>query len=383
MAPSSGEGDRTAAAGIGPWRQPGAHRRPRPEPEATPPRPVYPSAPTAVGRYPSRRHARGFGLSRHKTPETYGFPAQGYAVITMHNWPSVVGASSQVIGFPRIPVERRMIMNSAQRVGLVLLLTGAVSVAAVVGTASSNHVSVAGAAPTSATDETKVPHYFGPYPNWANSPQVLANAVVTLSDPGGGTAPRRRPPSTPKTGGISAITVTSPGSGYTAAPTVTITSPGVTPTTPAAATAVISPGVVTSIAVAEAGFGFTTPSVTLTGGNPTPGFEATAVASGGVDDVTRDRRRIGVRDPADRPVLAPEPARWHAGDRHGDDGRQRRRHVGRPSSTRAPATRRRRPSTIWTGQRQPDVAGRRRGDHRHRPDRRHLRRRRATTPRRP
>ena len=39
---------------------------------------------------------------------------------------------------------------------------------------------VAAAAPISATDETKVPHYFGPYPNWANSPQVLANAVVEI-----------------------------------------------------------------------------------------------------------------------------------------------------------------------------------------------------------
>ena len=36
------------------------------------------------------------------------------------------------------------------------------------------------AMPTSATDETKVPHYFGPYPNWANSPQVLADAIVTI-----------------------------------------------------------------------------------------------------------------------------------------------------------------------------------------------------------
>ncbi|MBE3073894.1 MAG: hypothetical protein IMZ75_02945, partial [Actinobacteria bacterium] len=36
-------------------------------------------------------------------------------------------------------------------------------------------------APTSPTDETKVPHYFGPYPNWANSPQVLSNAVVAIS----------------------------------------------------------------------------------------------------------------------------------------------------------------------------------------------------------
>jgi len=33
--------------------------------------------------------------------------------------------------------------------------------------------SSAGAAgPASPTDETKVPHYFGPYPNWANSPRI-------------------------------------------------------------------------------------------------------------------------------------------------------------------------------------------------------------------
>ena len=48
----------------------------------------------------------------------------------------------------------------------------------------------------------------------------------------------------------------------------------------------ISPGVIKSIAVNETGFGFTAPTVTLTGGNPTPGSEATAVASGGVDNIT-------------------------------------------------------------------------------------------------
>ncbi len=36
------------------------------------------------------------------------------------------------------------------------------------------------AAAASPIDETKVPHYFGPYPNWANSPQVLADAIVTI-----------------------------------------------------------------------------------------------------------------------------------------------------------------------------------------------------------
>ncbi len=88
----------------------------------------------------------------------------------------------------------------------------------------------------------------------------------------------------PKTGGISAITVTDPGSGYTAAPAVTITSPGVIPTAPASATALISPGVVNAVTVYEAGFGFTAPQVVFTGGNPTTA--AIAQASGGVDDVT-------------------------------------------------------------------------------------------------
>ncbi len=40
---------------------------------------------------------------------------------------------------------------------------------------------VIAAAPVSATDPSKIPHYFGPYPNWANSPQVLADAIVSVS----------------------------------------------------------------------------------------------------------------------------------------------------------------------------------------------------------
>ena len=36
------------------------------------------------------------------------------------------------------------------------------------------------AAATNAVDETKVPHYYGPYSNWANSPQVLSDAIVTI-----------------------------------------------------------------------------------------------------------------------------------------------------------------------------------------------------------
>ncbi|MGV8977832.1 MAG: Ig-like domain repeat protein [Cellulomonas sp.] len=136
----------------------------------------------------------------------------------------------------------------------------------------------------SATDESVVPHYFGPYPNWANSPQVLADAVVTIAN-GGGTGAEAVAAVNPKTGGITGVTITQPGSGYTVAPDVTITAAGVTPT-PAAAVAHISLGVLTTITVDETGFGFTAPAVAITGGNPTPGFEATAVASGGIDDLT-------------------------------------------------------------------------------------------------
>ena len=55
-------------------------------------------------------------------------------------------------------------------------MLGLPTAATVLGTASP----VSAAAPTSPTDETKVPHYFGPYPNWANSPQVLSDAIVTI-----------------------------------------------------------------------------------------------------------------------------------------------------------------------------------------------------------
>ena len=55
--------------------------------------------------------------------------------------------------------------------------------------------------PLSATDESKVPHYFGPYSNWANSPQVLSDAVVALTG-GGGTGAEAQPVVDPKTGAI-------------------------------------------------------------------------------------------------------------------------------------------------------------------------------------
>lgn len=138
-----------------------------------------------------------------------------------------------------------------------------------------------------APDPSKIPHYFGPYPNWANSPQVLPDAIVQFS---GGTAlPNATLPEAvavvdPKTGGIASVTVTNPGSGYLTPPNVTITAAGVTPSVQATAVATISLGVITDIQVDEAGFGFYTPTVTISGGNPD--VQATAVPNGYVDNLT-------------------------------------------------------------------------------------------------
>ena len=120
------------------------------------------------------------------------------------------------------------------------------------------------------------------YPLYSQDRTYSFAATVTPTDPGDGAAAVATVD--PKTGGISSIDVTEPGSGYASPPAVTITSPGITPTATASAHASISPGVVTSIDVAEKGYGFTAPSVALSGGNPTT--PATALASGGVDDLT-------------------------------------------------------------------------------------------------
>ncbi|MEI6647523.1 MAG: MBG domain-containing protein [bacterium] len=139
-------------------------------------------------------------------------------------------------------------------------------------------------APTNPRDETKVPHYFGPYSNWANSPQVLADARVTITPAAGdvGTGATAVAEVDPRTGAITQVIVTSPGSGYLATPSVAITSAIATPVA-AAAQATFALGVLTRVDVDEPGFGFIAPSVEIIGGNPTPGYEAKARASGGVD----------------------------------------------------------------------------------------------------
>ncbi len=135
---------------------------------------------------------------------------------------------------------------------------------------STSRVQPTTAMPMSPTDESKVPHAFGPYPNWANSPFTLADVVVDISGDGTGAT------ATATVGGngaVTGITITSPGSGYTAA-AVSITGAG----TGAEANAVVSAsGSVTAITVDSGGTGYTAPSVVISGGGPI-GVPATVVA---------------------------------------------------------------------------------------------------------
>ncbi len=133
------------------------------------------------------------------------------------------------------------------------------------------------AAPAAPTDASAVPHYFGPWPNWANSPFTLPNAAVEIV--GDGTGATARAVVDPATGGIASVEVTDPGSGYTAPPAVQITGGDGTAT----ATAQVSTtGVVTGVAVAAPGAGYSGFAVTIDGGG---GTGALATASGGVDAV--------------------------------------------------------------------------------------------------
>jgi FtsP/CotA-like multicopper oxidase with cupredoxin domain len=130
--------------------------------------------------------------------------------------------------------------------------------------------------PMDPMDETKVPHYFGPFPNWANSPFTLPDVLVDITGDGTGAT------ATATVGGngaVTGITITNPGSGYTAA-AVNISGGG----TGATADAIVNTsGVVTAVNVDAAGAGYTTPQVTITGGGAT--VDATATAYGGVDAV--------------------------------------------------------------------------------------------------
>lgn len=140
------------------------------------------------------------------------------------------------------------------------------------------------AMPQSATDETKVPHYFGPYPNWANSPLTLPDARVTITGDGTGATAVA---TVGANGAITAIDVTDGGRGYGNAKVV-ISGSG---TGASADATIIKKGAVVDIAIGNPGSGYTAPAVTLSGTG------AAASAYGSVGNVTLANNGTGFTFP--------------------------------------------------------------------------------------
>jgi FtsP/CotA-like multicopper oxidase with cupredoxin domain len=131
--------------------------------------------------------------------------------------------------------------------------------------------------PADPIDETKVPHYFGPYPNWANSPLTLPDATVTITGNGSGATAEA---TVGANGSITAVTITNPGHNYTNAK-ADITGSGTGAT---ASITIVKKGAVVDVTVNSPGAGYSSPIVTFSGNGS--GGGASATAYGSVDQVT-------------------------------------------------------------------------------------------------
>ena len=80
-------------------------------------------------------------------------------------------------GSSKVRAHRRIGSRVTNRVAVGVALAAAMAMFVVVGPPDTPTE----AAPSSPVDESKVPHYFGPYPNWANSPLTQADATVTIT----------------------------------------------------------------------------------------------------------------------------------------------------------------------------------------------------------
>jgi hypothetical protein len=129
------------------------------------------------------------------------------------------------------------------------------------------------AMPMDPTDETKVPHYFGPYPNWANSPFTLPDVQVVITGDGSGA---EAVATVGANGVITGLSITNPGHNYSNAK-VNILGSGTGAT---ADVTIVKKGAVVAVTVDQPGSGYTAPVVTFSSGT------ATATAYGGVDQVT-------------------------------------------------------------------------------------------------
>ncbi len=161
------------------------------------------------------------------------------------------------------------------------------------------------ATPSSPVDESTVPHYFGPYPNWANSPLTVPDANVTITGDGSGAQAQAQ---IGRDGSITGITVTNPGSGYTNA-NIAIAGSG---TGAAASAHIVSRGTVVSVAVNKPGGGYTSPVVKFRDiprfGRGDTGSGATATAYGIVDNIRLTNGGFGYTNPTVNFDLPSDPS---------------------------------------------------------------------------
>ena len=206
---------------------------------------------------------------------------------------------------------------------LVLLLATIAVLIAMVGPAQASvmrtattgrNASTAKLAAPTVPDPSVNPHYFGPFPNYANSQFTLPDAGVAITGDG---VDAEATATVGADGAVTGFTITNPGSGYVqGTTTVDITGSGSGATGSATVNA---GGSVTAVTVGASGAGYTAPQVTISGGGATE--DATATAYGKVDAVTLIDGGTGYVAPTvefDQPddpngVKASASVQWDAG----------------------------------------------------------------------
>ena len=216
------------------------------------------------------------------------------------------------------PEHKRVVMSRITRRTVTIFVSVLAMVLAMASTALGTGAAVAAVGPP---DPSKVPHYFGPWPNWANSPLTLSKASVTFdtSDGHRGRCRRAGRPRRPTASRPS----TSPHPGHDYDPGTTVTIGG-------GATAATATATVSSIRP------WSPASPTCAAGRRLHGLQggphavaagtgATAIGSGGVDAVDVTDGGSGYTH-ADRRLRLPRRPERHPG--HGPrrlrrDGRRR------------------------------------------------------------
>lgn len=135
-------------------------------------------------------------------------------------------------------------------------------------------VDQARAVPSSPVDETKVPHYFGPNPNWANSPFTLPDVQVVITGDGAGATAEA---TVGANGAITDLTLTNGGHNYSNAK-VDIYGSGTGAT---ADVTIVKKGAVVAVTVdpLNPGSGYTAPAVIFSTAGAGGGAAATAYGS--------------------------------------------------------------------------------------------------------